>query len=367
MYARIRSAAGFASASGIAALAAALTAAPGAAQVRVTVELLYPVESIYVSDFAPQNSGAQPDLIGIALLNGAAGGQQVVLDVAVRRERPTSALVMSGSTDPFVLGPGARRITNRDFASSGRDVSLVRYSLGAEAGELADRMGRTGRLPAGSYLFEVTVRTPQGVELGTGSTRVDIGNPVRLELLSPGVPFGARPPVVAGPAPRFVWSAGAGAGAAGAAQYRLRVVRADDAASPDEAMAGYAAWEAVTPATTALYPAGADALRLEAGATYAWQVLREVRTSGGTESVASPVYWFRMGAGTGGGDGGVRDGAGGQADRLLQALGLGDELDGFRPVAPVLVDGRAIGLDALETILAALADGSLTLRSIRVR
>ena len=42
---------------------------------------------------------------------------------------------------------------------------------------------------------------------------------------------------------------------------------------------GVASWESLTTNTTVFYPASAEALPLEAGSTYVWQVVREIRTS----------------------------------------------------------------------------------------
>jgi hypothetical protein len=159
-----------------------------------------------------------------------------------------------------------------------------------------------------------------------------------------------------------LWSAD---GEAPGARYRVRVVRVDGTGSAVEALqAGYPAWDATVAGTSAFYPASVEALRLEPGATYAWQVTRELRTSGGTELVESPIYWFRVG-GAGG-----QGAAGGALDlrfaALLRALGL-TELDGFTPVGATLEDGRVLPLDKLEELLAAIEAGEIAVLSARVR
>ena len=90
---------------------------------------------------------------------------------------------------------------------------------------------------------------------------------------------------------------------------------------------------------------------------------RELRSSGGTELVESPVYWFRVG-----GPGGPAA-AGALALRfaaLLRALGL-SELDGFTPVGATLQDGRVLPLDKLEELLAAIQAGEVAVLSAQVR
>ncbi|HUH12993.1 MAG TPA: hypothetical protein VMK65_07770 [Longimicrobiales bacterium] len=347
-------------------VALALAAPQAHAQARATLQWIYPVETIYVSDFTPYTVGHHPDLLAITLMNGAAGSQTVVLELTATMERPRSLLVFTGTTDPFVLSGTSRRLTNRDLASNDRDVSFAHFDVGDETEDVIERMGYTGRLPSGTYRFAAVLRTPEGVELDRSEVLVELANPSRVELVSPGRPFGEPPPVVVTPSPRFIWSVDAGAGMTGS--YELRVARADGAGSAEEAMEGFAVWEHRTGGTTAQYPGSVEAIRLEAGATYVWQVVREVRTSGGTERVESPIYTFRLASTAAGTD---RSGGEEVADRLMQelirTLGLGSELAGFRPSGPLLIDGRTVSQDALQELLRAIAAGEIALRSITVR
>lgn len=349
-----------------------LLAVPAAsAQVGVTVDLdpRYKVETVFVGDFAPYNVGQNPDFLFITLVNGAAGEQTVVLELTVNQVAPKSIFIFRGRTDPFVLREPVRRLTNRDLASRGRDVSVTDYEIGSEAEQTAEQLAQTGVFPSGTYVFRVQVRTPQGTPLGDGEVRLDLVNPTRIELLAPGRLFGDPPPVVTTPTPRFVWSADAGIGSGGG-RYRIRVVRVDAAASPEDAMQGFANWEEVTNATTALYPGSASAIALEPGTNYAWQVTREVRTSGGTRLLESPIYWFRMGgaAQAGGAAGSPADDAVAmQVNQLGQSLGLGNELAGFRPMGQLIVDGRPVAVEGLEELLRAILAGEIAVRSIIIR
>src|SRR5688572_14487313 len=61
----------------------ALIFAPGAsAQVGVSVQWLYPIESLYLADLSPYTVGAQPEFLSI-LLTGGGTGQNVVLEVSL--------------------------------------------------------------------------------------------------------------------------------------------------------------------------------------------------------------------------------------------------------------------------------------------
>ena len=335
-------------------------AAPAAAQVQVTLRPLAPLEAFYVADLLPGSPGVRPDLIGITLLSPEHAGQTVSLEIVVARESPSPVEIFRGTTGPFVLQEAARHLTTRDLIARGRDVSITDFTVNEEA---LEGPARSGRLPAGTYRFTVRVRGGGGEALDDDELRLTFTAPSRVELLAPGAPADQPPPVVPGPTPRFLWSAD---GEAPAARYRLRVVQVDAAAgSAVEALqAGFPAWEATVAGTSAFYPASAEALRLEPGATYAWQVTRELRSSGGTDVVESPIYWFRVG-----GAGGPSPAAGALGLRfaaLLRALGL-SELTGFTPVGATLEDGRVIPLDALEALLAAIEAGEVAVLDVRVR
>jgi|GEM_PF-1861600 hypothetical protein len=352
----------------------ALAAAPAAAQVQVTVRPLAPPEAFFVADLLPGSSAARPDLLGITLVlgdpatgaaarTGTAAGAQAAgptlsLEIAVARESPSPAQIFRGTTDPFVLQQPVRHVTLREMASRGRDVSITDFTVDDQATEGPG--GRSGRLPPGTYRFTVTVRDARGAVIDDDELRITFSTASRVELLSPGAPADLPPPVVLGPTPRFLWS---GAGAPDA-RFRVRVVKVDDAGSAVEALqSGFPAWDATVTGTSAFYPASVEALRLEPGATYAWQVTRELSTSGGTERVESPIYWFRVGGAGGAPAAGALEL---RFAALLRALGL-SELAGFTPVGATLEDGRPLPLDRLEELLAAIEAGEVAVLSVRVR
>jgi hypothetical protein len=346
-----------------------LMAEEAAAQVGITLQWIYPVETVYVSDFIPRPGGQNPDFVSITLMESTGRDQQVTLELSIAMEQPDPGLLFRGITDPFVLR-GVRRITNRELTGRGSDVSFQDYDVGTDN----EAILQTGTLPSGTYLVRAVVRSAQGVELDQDEVTLTLGNPTRVELLAPGRPVGEPPPLVSTPSPRFLWSADGSITGAGFASYTLRVARADGASSGEEAMQGFASWQTVLSQTSTLYPGSAQALPLEPGGTYAWQVTREVRTSGGVERLESPIYWFRMGTG-----GMAQSGAGrsllsgaNQAvamrlSELFRAIGLAEELAGFSTVTGVLVDGRAVPVTGVAELLAAIAAGEITIKSIRVR
>ncbi|HEX6372522.1 MAG TPA: hypothetical protein VF006_26615 [Longimicrobium sp.] len=337
---------------------ASLAPASASAQVQVSIRRLAPVEAIFLADLLPGDAGLRPDLLGITLVSQDAS-RPVVMEIEVAREEPSPLELFRGTTDPFVVREPVRHLTSRDLATDGSEFAITGHTVNEDV--LEDAGLRSGRLPAGTYRFTVTLRSQEGAVLDSDELLITLAYASRVDLLSPGIQADAGPPPgVPGPTPRFLWSAD---GESAGARYRLRVVRVDGEGSAVEAVqAGFPVWETVTPATSALYPASAQALRLEPGGTYAWQVTRELGTSGGDEPIESPVYWFRI-EGTGA--------AGEAADPgfaiLLRSLGLSPELDGFTPVGARLQDGRVIPLQELEALLAAIAAGEIPILSVRVQ
>lgn len=353
---------------------AALAAAPAAAQVQVTLRPLAPPEAFFVADLLPGSSAARPDLIGITLVSSTTSppantnrgpatsnlNETISLEVIVSRESPSPLEIFRGTTGAFTMSQPIRHLTVRDLASSGRDVSITDYTVNEDA--LNGPSGRTGRLQPGTYLFRVVVHDSRGGVGDADELRISFTSSARVELLAPGAPADMAPPVVLGPTPRFIWSAD---GEAPGASYRLRVVKVDDRGSAVEAVqSGFPSWDAQIAGTSAFYPASAQALRLEPGATYAWQVTRELRTTAGVELVESPIYWFRVG-----GAGAPGSAAGALSMRvaaLLRRLGLAG-LDGFSPVGATLEDGQVVSLEKLEELLAAIESGEIAVLDARVR
>jgi hypothetical protein len=337
---------------------AGLAPASATAQVQVSIRRLAPVEAIFLADLLPGGPGARAELLGITLLSQDPS-LAVVMELAVARVDPSPLELFRGTTDPFVAREPVRHLTSRDLATPGSPFAITEHTVNVDA---LDGAGlRSGRLPAGTYRFTVTLRSREGDVLDRDELWITLGHVARVELLSPGAPADAGPPpVVPGPTPRFLWSSD---GESSAARYRLRVVRVDGEGTAVEAVqAGFPAWETLTPATSALYPASAQALPLEPGGTYAWQVTRELGTSGGAEPIESPIYWFRID-----GTGAVQGAADPAFATLLRALGLSPELDGFAPVGARLADGRTISLQELEALLAAVAAGEIPVLSVRVQ
>ena len=342
--------------------ALAVFSAPAQAQVQVSVRTVYLAETIFISDLTPTTTRKPVDLLAFTVVGPPGGAQQVQLQVTVTRERPAAAEIFRGTSGFFALNAGPKHFTSGDLFARGRDVSITDYTIAGE-GDPGKTVGHSGRLPAGTYVIALDVLNTQGVRIGGGEARLEVGNPTRLALIAPGAPVSSAPPTVNTPALRFVWSPD---GPTAGNLYKVRVVRTNGAVSGEEAMQGRASWEGVTTNTSELYPASATAIPLEPGATYAWQVTREVRSSGGVELIQSPIFWFRVGGMARTTSASGEDAFALRLTELLRMLGMADQVAGYRPVS-AKADGQPIALATLEQLLAAIAAGEVALISAIVR
>jgi hypothetical protein len=119
---------------------------------------------------------------------------------------------------------------------------------------------------------------------------------------------------------------------------------------------------------TAIYPSSVEAIQLEAGASYAWQIIRYVETSSGTVDIESPIFWFKMedpAAGVVGAS--VDEEVDQMIDQIQEMQGVGDQLEGYQPTGQVIVDGQPMNLNALRNLLEQILNGQLQVGTIIIR
>jgi hypothetical protein len=120
------------------------TASGVAAQVNATIQLVQPVEAIFVADLTPMGADRNPDFIAITLTQPAGRSQQLVLEINARMESPDRLQIVRGTTDPFLLSEPVRRITNRDIARPNSDVEVTDYEVDPQS----ERLARSSTLPS---------------------------------------------------------------------------------------------------------------------------------------------------------------------------------------------------------------------------
>ncbi len=353
------------------AAAACLWSVEAHAQLQVEIVPVGNIETFYLSDLDPLQTGNASDFFLIRLTNPGASATSAYLHFELGSN--AYGTLATGQTDPFILDPGVTQIGNTDLTTLGQQYSLQDYDIDTQsAEELGNRILESGVLPSDTYTFTLRLYSDTGVFQDDAIWMRPVINPSRVDLLAPGAEFGGTLPVVAGETPQFFWATDALSDAL-TARFRIRVVKVEGAATAEEAMQGYAAWEETVPnsnapqSTSAIYPAGVSALPLEAGGTYAWQVERLVETSGGIREIESEIFWFKMedfSAGFAGAS--ITEEVQNMMDQLLGAQGMGDELEGFRPTGTVLIDGRPVDINALRELLQQILTGQLTV-TIQIR
>ncbi len=368
----------------------------GRGQVSITFIWNQPfMETFFVADFIDMaqetgDTSSHPDLFTAVLTNSNPFvTQQVVvkitfsiynLNAAGLSENmeglawlQTKLISLDDPDNP--LSPSPRIFTNRDLAQQGSDIEIDQsdYDSGA-TDELQDLILQTGLLPSGHYVFIVELLDASLQPIQT-PIQIDrwVRNPTRVDLIGPGDEFGQTLPVVATGTPQFFWSTDASwttnPSATGLTRFQIRVVKVEDATSAEEAMSAFAVWEEVIlDQTTAIYPSSVAAIQLEAGASYAWQVLRSVETSSGSVDIESPIYWFKMEDPAAGVVGATVDEEVNQMiDQIQEMQGVGDQLEGYRPTGQVLVDGQPMNLNALRNLLEQVLNGQLQIITIIIR
>jgi hypothetical protein len=364
-------------------LVAAACLYPQTSRAQVSVSLIWhqpDIQAFYLSDFTSYiadfalgdpESVAQPDLFTVQIVNTTGLTQRVFLKFFVFAGAGAATELLSGTSDPFSLAPEGLIIRNSDLIDSDLPFGLTDTDFNEqEAEDIATRTLETGTLPSDTYTFRIEVYAELNpiTPIGSSEHIIVVTNPTRVDLVGPGGFFGELLPVVANSTPQFFWSADAMA-MGGISRFRIKVVQVEESASAEDAMDGFAVWQAeMVNQTTEIYPASVEAIPLEPGATYAWQVARLVETSGGTREIESDIFWFRMEDEASGIVGaGVDEEVNSMIQQIAALQGLGADLEDFQPTGQVLVDGRPVSLNSLRGLLSQVLTGAVQIATIIIR
>jgi len=360
---------------------------PAHGRAQVTVNFIWhqlDMQTFYVADFIDLaqesvDTSLHPDLFTVVLTNTTAMPQQISLKVTMRIDN-LSALQLSGqemaSAQSYLATLAANEIVqirNRDLSQEGQRFSIDPSKSSYDEDtlrDLQDLILQSGLLPSGTYTFlvEVLNQYDQPIPGATFTHPIFVSNPTRVDLVGPGITFGGTLPIIATNTPQFFWSTDA-IGSVLNSRFQIRVVKVEGAASAEEAMQGFAVWEKfVENQTTEIYPSSVEAIALEAGETYAWQVERLVETSSGTHEIWSDIFWFRLEDPTAGIIGaGIEEEVSQMVDQIQDLQGVAGELEGYQPTGQVLVDGRPMDLNALRNLLEQVLSGQIQIITIIIR
>ncbi len=332
------------------------------------------IEVFRVGDFDPSDTHFHPGIFTLSICSDRVRNARLKLTVS----STSRGALAEGESDVFALAAGTITLTNQDLARSGGVYELRDFEVQPEGEELEDSVLGTGRLPEGEYCFEIDLLDGDDGTPIAPRTRACllVTNPLDLELLRPGAPFGEPPPAAFDLLPQFQW-------ASQARCWRLTIARAE----PGDA-SGEDVMEHVPVYTTLLtlgedecgagdaetaqggaglitwsYPPSAEDLL--ADQTYCWQMTAVVETSGGTEEFQSEVFCFRRSTP------GSHDAA--RVASLLEMLvrrireHQGAPLDdGLQPTGEVWLNGQAVDPLALQEIVDGIVEGRIRIEELRL-
>lgn len=244
----------------------------------------------------------------------------------------------------------------------------------------------TGKLADGQYSFQVLLRSGSSSNEGDMTISdevietIIISSPTSLNLIGPGGdPVNIQDNMIFSPYPIFQWETEP----CGGCESLIRIARYDSEShsSVEEAIQDVTTfpmdqtkgWESVGLATNFQYPLS-EAVDLEPGQSYVWQVQKKLPTTSGSESFTSPIFAFTLADLTE-----ITTASQGVLGPVLQQLmevmgenqfrtyfGPEGELSGFDPSGIYLINGLEVSLDSLFHVLSQFSDGSQNIISISV-
>ena len=252
--------------------------------------------------------------------------------------------------------------------------------------DLLSAVVTTGKLADGNYTFRVLVRS--GPSSDEGSLIVTdevietivVTTPTSLNLLGPGGALAdSSQNVIFSPYPIFQWETEPCSGC----ESYIRIAKFDSEShsSPQEAIQGVTTlpmdqtkgWEPVGFATNFQYPLS-DAIDLEPGQTYVWQVQKKLPTTEGAESFTSPIFALKLADLTDTPSAGF-DVMHPVLQQLMELMGEGQfrayfgpegDLSGFDPSGTYVINGMEVSVDEVFRVLRQFSEGSTSIISIAV-
>jgi hypothetical protein len=243
---------------------------------RANIELL-PIEAISLSDLDLTNPTTSPVLFFANLYNDAAP-KTVTVSVTITAQSRGYIGKLSAKNRALTANQYSR-ITNRDFT----DLDLN----GATSTQFLQEVQAIGTFPPDNYTYQLTVKDQNGTVLSTDeSTTLITNNKINPELILPGAAFDMPVEDVYNPFPLFQWFGQMD-------KYDLSLFEWKQGQTAEEVVRTLPVFKKTDiTSNNFLYPVYAE--KLQAGTTYAWQVLGKVSTSSGTENLPSPVFRFRF-------------------------------------------------------------------------
>lgn len=234
---------------------------------------IYPVQSVFISDFDFSNLQNLPLLFTISVYSP----DNKPLEVYAELRHDKYGLVASANKD--LENPGViSSFDNRQFDNYDKDKA---------SDEIIESATGNGTIPPGLYTYSVQLLSANGQPFGDPvESEFYISESVSgIDIIAPGTSLDSDPEIIYESSPYFQWFGGL-------VEYTFTLyevmegqISADDIISnvPVYQMNGIATAEYV-------YPNFAE--QLQEGKKYAWQISSGINTSSGVENIRSEVFWF---------------------------------------------------------------------------
>ncbi len=346
------------------------------------------IQVFFVGDLGLTSNPDAPPIFWVDLRNADVDTHQVTVRLQILKGDGT--VLAEGTSRPFGLEPGVRRITNRNLLSLRGELRLEGYRITDAANEIIQKVMRTGKLPAGVYIFSFDLTDLTAGGESNKQIRVVIRNPSTLDLLAPGAPASSTEiPEIQTKYPLFRWESDANlfrlivaerSGAPGetpeaaiANNVRLQktiYVRRRGEPQPTDLPPG----TEIQPGPFYQYPTS-GVLPLLEDSTYYWRVVALIPTSSDPThplEMSSTIWAFKIARMTPG----QTDFVAAQTNAFLQNIlpgnqfgglfGQGGPLEGFSPTGVVMRNGEPIRSEELRRMMRGFLTGRLRVVSVTV-
>ncbi|RLD55794.1 MAG: hypothetical protein DRJ05_12365 [Bacteroidetes bacterium] len=236
---------------------------------------VFPVQSIYLSDYDFSNLQNLPLLFTISVFNSG----ENIIKVKVELKHNDYGMV-AAADKKLEFDNSVKIITfdNREFDNYDEDIA---------AEEILENAIGNGTIPPGEYVYYVYLYDEDNNLIGEKimSEFYISGSISGIDMIAPGTPLDSDPVMVFENTPYFQWFGGL-------AEYNFTLYEVlEEQKAADEIISNIPVYQEKGLTTASyLYPNFAETL--EPGKTYAWQITSNILTSSGSQEITGDVYWF---------------------------------------------------------------------------
>jgi hypothetical protein len=217
----------------------------------------------------PPNQLHATDIWNLTLTNTT--GKTLTVIISGKLEEAGEGIVVDGTSKPFSLPPGTKRITYDDVKSG---------SVNFKSGKWREAFTRTGNAPSGDYTICIYVKSEEGEELGSDciEQKVEITGAPQLVFPADG------DEILPGTLPTFTWLPPMPTPQG--AEYTLKIVEIIGNQSPEAAMNMNKAFFERKGIKTTMFQYPGSEKKFEEGRKYAWVI--------STGELKSEIFSFSM-------------------------------------------------------------------------